>query len=304
MADAATSDNPNPADAERLIQHLRRSRDELDHIVRALSHDMTANFFVLDKSFHRLKVSLDTANRGELQTMALHVEACLRESRRFLDDLALLARTGTVPMEPAAVQMAEVVDEVLLEQQVVLADRGAKVDVHRPMCAVWCNRQRLKQVVTNLVRNAAKHGCDTAEPRITISADTDNQTSCDASPLIALRVHDNGRGIEPRHHEEIFLPGRRLSITSEEGIGMGLAIVRKIAEHYGGSAVVDPSCREGTAIVVRLAAPPQLVSRPDAGQISPESTDIRRIEHNSPHEDERLHRHKAGKTRRPAVRRR
>ena len=58
-------------------------------------------------------------------------------------------------------------------------------------------------------------------------------------------------------HKEIFLPGRRLPTASEEGTGMGLAIVLKIAEHYGGSAWVDPTTTSGTTFVVSF---PQIPS--------------------------------------------
>ena len=67
-----------------------------------------------------------------------------------------------------------------------------------------------------------------------------------------LSIHDNGPGIPVASREEIFLPGRRLPGAHESGSGMGLAIVRKIVEHYGGQAFVDPLCPNGAAVVVTL----------------------------------------------------
>ncbi len=304
MANVPLPHSPIQADAQCLVQQLRRSREEMDHFVRALSHDMTANFMVLDGSFKRLKAALAAGDRKEQDRRIAHVDACLRESRRFLDDLVLLAKTGTVQMEPRSVEVGEVVDEVLFEQRELLTERGVEVDVHRPLLAVWCNPQRLKQVLTNLVRNAVKHGCDPRRPRMSISTDLEeDRTGPPSCPLVALRVQDNGRGIDSCYHEEIFLPGRRVSSYPEEGAGMGLAIVRKIAEYYGGSAAVDPSCPSGTALVVRFPISPEPTRRQETARFPRDPNGLRRTEHDAPHEEYRAHHHRSSKVHRRSARR-
>ncbi len=236
----------------RLLEHVRHSRDELDHLVRALSHDMTANFMLLDNSFARLKRLLHTASPEEVDRSVAHVEACLCESKRFLDDMVLLARTGGVHMEPARVNLDELLDEVLFEHREQITARRVDVDVHRPLGIVWCNPRRVKQILTNLIGNALKHGCDPVQPTITVTSQTD---SAPTRPMLVLCVHDNGAGIAPQSHDDIFLPGHRLAQAAADGSGMGLAIVRKIAEQYGGSVRVDADCPAGTAIVLQLPAP-------------------------------------------------
>ena len=249
-------------DREALVRMLQKQNAEMEHLVRALSHDIAASFLLLESSFSRLKRRLGQSERDDLGPLAAHVEACLRESKRLLDDLVGLARTGTVEMEPARVDLQAVLDEVLFEQGELVEARRAQIEVLRPLPEVWCNRHRLKQVLTNLVRNALRHGCDRQHPRIAVSAEAGSDAPSPGGPagpaerFVVLRVHDNGPGIDPRHHEEIFLPGRRLPQAAPEGSGMGLAIVRKIAEHYGGTAQVDRHVRHGTAFLVRLPQPP------------------------------------------------
>ncbi len=239
------------------------TREDLDQLVRSLSHDMSANFMLLESSFSQLKKSLAgmlpvEEPQDEITGRVAHVEACLRQSKQFLDDLDWLARTGGVEMEPTQVDLSAVVAEVLFEQRELLAQGNVEVDVRRPLPAVWCNGGRLKQIVTNLVRNAVHHGCDPQRPRITI-APCQSKSPAGASAnedengaTVAFRIHDNGPGIEPRFHRKIFRPGRRLSPTGAQGSGMGLAIVKRIVDHYGGSAYVDPHSRMGTTIVVTL----------------------------------------------------
>ncbi|HEV3339422.1 MAG TPA: hybrid sensor histidine kinase/response regulator [Pirellulales bacterium] len=231
------------------FQRLDRAHQELDHFVRALSHDMKANFMLLDHSFRELRQSYGRTPLDGLTEGFSHVEACLRQSRRFLDDLVTLARTGQITMEPARVELTRVVREVLYEQRELIDDRHATVDVAPDLPAVWCNEDRIKQVVTNMVRNALKHGCDRLSPAVRISRvePRDGEVR-----FVWLSIHDNGPGIPVASREEIFLPGRRLPGAHETGSGMGLAIVRKIVEYYGGQAFVDPLSSQGTAFVVTL----------------------------------------------------
>lgn len=224
---------------------------ELDHYVRALSHDMNANLMVLESSLRQLKrkSSQQETLHGLAEDFA-HVEACLRESKRFVDDLVLLGKTGSVDLDPAHVELDRIVDEVLFEQGPLLAER--KVDVAREfgLPSVWCNESRVKQVITNLIRNAVRHGCDPLSPRVSIGQ-VPPPRGASGAQYVWLRIHDNGPGIPEAHRQEIFLPGRRLASAHPDGSGMGLAIVRKIVERSGGTIFVDAST-PGTAFVLSL----------------------------------------------------
>lgn len=230
-------------------QRLHRAHHELDHFVRALSHDMNANFMLLDHSFRALRRTYGRAPLEGLTDGFTHVEACLKQSRRFLEDLVTLARTGSITMEPGRVDVTQVLQDVLFEQRELLDERRIELEVDEDLPIVCCNEGRVKQVLTNLLRNALRHGCDKDLPRIRISP----MPARDGDDRFAwLSVHDNGRGIPPDLREEIFLPGRRLPGAHESGSGMGLAIVRKIVEFYGGQVFVDSNCHDGTAFIITL----------------------------------------------------
>lgn len=233
------------------FQRLHRAHDELDHFVRALSHDMNANFMLLDHSFRALRRASAGPSLEGLTDGFSHVEACLQQSRRFLDDLVTLARTGSITMEPGRVDVARLVGDVLFEQRELVDERRVAVEVAARLPAVWCNEARVKQVLTNLLRNALRHGCDKEFPRIRISSLPPRDGN---DKFVWLAIHDNGSGISAEFREEIFLPGRRLPGAHESGSGMGLAITRKIAEHYGGRVFVADECTAGTAFIVVLPA--------------------------------------------------
>jgi len=280
-------------DYRQMVRRMNESHDQMDHLIRALSHDMNANFMLMESSFSKLQQSLETERQEDmdLKEVATHVRACMTESRRFLNDLVGLARTGRVEMEPEWVDPHSVVEEVLYEQGELLSERHVSVDVADELPRVWCNRHRLKQVVTNLVRNAVKHGTDPDEPQLTISG----SGTCEQPEMAVLRIHDNGPGIRPEWQEEIFMPGRRVPGTESDGTGMGLAIVRKIAQHYGGTVRVESEAGTGTVFEIVLPSVDNhgavAESRPEFGDDS--ISEDRRLEHNASHdEDPQLHSHR------------
>ena len=232
------------------VRHLRKSHNEMDHFVKALSHDMSVNFMILEHSLKELKKSASaTPLKGVVEGFA-HVEANLKQSRRFLDDLVKLSQTGSVQMEPQRVELNDLIGDVLFEQEEVLRQRGIEVEVEPQLPAAWCNPNRAKQVFTNLIRNAARHGCDALHPRIEIGV-APPQPAGDPDRL-GLFVRDNGPGIPHEWRRQIFLPGKRVPGTAAAGSGMGLAIVQKVIEHYGGTIEVDAGCERGTAMLFSL----------------------------------------------------
>ncbi len=270
----------------------RGSDEELDHLVRALSHDMSAHFMLLEHSVARLAGSLDALSPEDLEQNVTHVEACLRESKRFVNDLVDLAKTGRVDMAPGRVSLSAVIDEVLFEQAALIHERDVLIKVDNPLPLVRCNEHRVKQVATNILRNAVLHGCEGDCPRIEIS------TVAERNPLssggfVTLRFHDNGPGIDSSFHESVFLPGKRLAEADSDGSGMGLAIVKKIVEHYGGSIRIDPGCRAGTAFLVTLPGEsldsPGLCESHAAGG----KPQRRSLDHDAAHRDQRLQPHQS-----------
>lgn len=264
---------------------------QMDHLVRALSHDMNANFMVLENSVAQLKRSCGGDLSRKLTSGFDHVEACLKESKRFLDDLVMLGKTGVIQMEPASVDLSEVLAEVKYEQEALLAKRGIEVCITANLPSVWCNRSRAKQVFTNLIRNAARHGCAAERPRITVSCDCAEDEWQD-DEFVQVCVHDNGSGIDPAYQSEVFLPGRRAPGGAEDGTGMGLAIVKKIVEYYGGGVWIDPACTVGTAVVVSLPNASQRPAPSASGANDGKKTGVPHDVHDSsirgPHRTKRI----------------
>jgi signal transduction histidine kinase len=114
---------------------------------------------------------------------------------------------------------------------------------------VYGDRQRLLEVLQNLLDNAAKFIGSPSDPRIEIGQDGYE----DDKPIFFVR--DNGIGIEPIHHERVFGLFNKLDAESE-GTGIGLALVKRIIEIHGGRIWVQSEAGQGTTFYFTLPTQP------------------------------------------------
>jgi signal transduction histidine kinase len=112
-----------------------------------------------------------------------------------------------------------------------LAARGLIVVVAPDLPVVRVDRQRILDVLVNLLDNAAKFMGDQRSPRVDIDA-------IESPGRVVVRVRDNGMGIEPKHHQRVFGLFERLN-TASEGTGIGLALARRVIEAHGGRLWVE-----------------------------------------------------------------
>lgn len=104
--------------------------------------------------------------------------------------------------------------------------------------------QKIRQVVTNIVRNAVDAADRRPQPLVEIRCGTD-------ANAVLVEVIDNGVGMTPEAQEKIFLP---FYTTKPTGTGLGLAIAKKIVDLHGGEIRVDSTPGQGTRVQIALPA--------------------------------------------------
>ncbi len=183
-----------------------------------------------EKLKQRLGIMLKQGDR-----LASLIEELLDVSRISRGGLALVA---------APVDLVEVVREAFH----ALSDEAAKRDVSLELQGaaqvegVW-DRERIEQVVLNLVENALKYGAPGKPIEVTVKS---------ADSLAILRVHDEGSGIAPEDQKRIFEQFERAVSPNLGGLGLGLWIARKIVEAHQGRIYVESRLGAGSTFVVEL----------------------------------------------------
>ena len=151
--------------------------------------------------------------------------------------------SGRAEWDIAEVDLAEVVEESATATAQLLADQKAKLQVRVPkeLPSVPADRDRVKQVLLNLLSNAAKF-CDDERGRVAVELAVEDGA-------VRVDVRDNGPGIDPEDQEVIFDRFRQGGQTMTErppGTGLGLPISREIIRQLGGELWVESAPGEGS----------------------------------------------------------
>jgi two-component system, OmpR family, sensor kinase len=228
---------------------LRRSETRLRRFVADASHELRTPLAAI-RAYAEL-FSRGAATRPE--DLARSMSGITRESERMsllVEDLLLLARLDEGrPLERRPVDLAGVVAEAVDAARAVDQDRP--ITVHVEHAPVEGDRDRLRQLVDNLLANARAHTPAGTSITVELSAG-----AADAE----LRVSDTGPGLTDEAAAQVFERFYRVDTSrarASGGVGLGLSIVAAVAEAHGGSAAAQPNPGGGATFIVTLPlAPP------------------------------------------------
>lgn len=224
----------------RLLGLLERRRRDLDLFTTSIAHDLRAPMRTL-RGF--LKLLDDHADDGELSPDVEDLvrnlgRVSLRMERQFDGLLEYASAAATADAEESAVvDLGHVLQTVRHQLAEVLRQRSVVLEIGT-LPRVMGSVTGLQKVLRNLIGNAVKY-CEAA-PRIEIGAEPRGEQW-------VISVTDNGIGIAPEQRQKIFEPFARLHGTAEyEGVGLGLAICRRVIERCGGQIWVDDGAGGGS----------------------------------------------------------
>jgi len=238
---------------EALGLALNRMLDRLDTAYAHVSR------FSADAA-HELRTPL-TIVRGELELVMPEAKAspeleraisnALEEMNRLsdmVDSLITLSRMESlwgrgshprIALLSLARETAEQMNLLAVEKNITLEEPDGD-----PTVAVAGDRDRLKQVLVNLIHNAIKYTPEGGKVRVSVGA---------SSGKAQIKVEDTGIGIDPAHHARVFDRFYRVSPDrGEAGAGLGLAIVRSICHAHGGTVTLNSSVGKGSSFFVEL----------------------------------------------------
>jgi signal transduction histidine kinase len=232
------------AQREKLHRYEEASRKSFERqLVGIVSHDLRGplNSILLSAEVALRKPDGLEAHRRSLET----IKSAARRATRLIHDLLDYTQVlygAALPVRRSRFSLLALVKEVVEELRVAHPQREISVQGSERAEGFW-DADRLAQVITNLVNNAAKYGSDAA---ITVRV-------VDGEPEVGLEVHNFGAPIPAERVPELFQPLKRGSaMVSRGNIGFGLFIVHEVARAHGGTVSVHSTPELGTTFALRI----------------------------------------------------
>jgi len=237
-----------------LVRLVNAMLDRIEGLVEAMHGSLDAVAHDLRTPLMRLRVAAEGAltSEGDPVDCREALSDCLEEADRLRDMLDSLmdlseAEAGVMALRREAVPVAALFEETRELFADLAEDRGVALRVAPPGdLAIDGDRNRLRQVLANLVDNALKYTRDGGNVALEARED---------EGAVVIEVVDSGVGIDPddlpRIWDRLFRGDRS---RSERGLGLGLSLVRAIVEAHGGEASVASTPGKGSRFTLRLPA--------------------------------------------------
>ena len=230
---------------------LRRANEELkqldklkDEFISTVTHEMRTPVTSI-RAFSEIlsdNPALDPEERVNfLQTIISETKRMERLINQVLDIEKM--ESGKLKMDLSPVQLNDIVRDAVNTLRQIARDKGIKISLSLSPALPFVkgNKDRLMQVVINLVSNAIKF-CDMKQGTIQISTEKRNGAA-------RLKVCDNGRGVPSESQKlifEAFYQGKAQNLKKSEGSGLGLAICKSIIEKHHGKIWVESGEKRGS----------------------------------------------------------
>jgi len=257
--------------AERALREADRRKDEF---IAMLAHELRNPLAPVRTGLELIGAAGNTPEtvarvRTVMQRQVAHMV-------RLIDDLLDVSRitSGKIHLQPEPTPLTTLLTSAIDANRSAIEAKHIQLSVDFPdaPCVLDVDPTRFVQVISNVLHNAAKFTPDGGS--IIVSARLEDRDHPAGPPMVALSVKDSGIGIAPEFLPRVFdLFSQNDRGSSQPGLGIGLALARRLVEMHGGRIEIgSDGLGHGSEVIVRLSLsdrPPKLPSpQPARGQIN------------------------------------
>jgi len=218
-------------------QSLNDRNQELDAFAHTVAHDMKGSLNVMLGYCQYLDVAAGDIPVQQILDSVGKISRSGEKLNQIIDGLLLLSSVSreNAPSEP--VDMAALVAEAVERLETLIDRRKAEIKLPDHFPAALGYGPWVEEILYNFISNAIKYGG--TPPKVQLGGTVRNDG------YVEFRVEDNGPGLTPEEQDGIFAYGRPSKETTEESYGLGLSIVKRIAEKLNGQVGVKSSTSGG-----------------------------------------------------------
>ena len=223
-------------------EQLAKSNQYLQEFVHIASHDLREPVRKITAFGQLLKDALsEKLDEDGLENLDFMVDGALK-MKQIVDSLLAYSNIITKNSEFEEVDLGKVISVLKnFEMLSILKDTSGEIFVHGPLPKVRGDQAQMRKVFFNLIENALVFRRKDVPPVVVIRACLQDDD------MVRIEVEDNGIGIRPEYYKSVFAIFRRLHSDHEyEGLGIGLAICKRIVEKHGGQIGFDSTFGKGS----------------------------------------------------------
>jgi signal transduction histidine kinase len=239
-------------EAEALRSRLRHEHSERDEILAVVSHELRTPVTVIG-GYSRILLREDVGplTREQRRFLEEATKAC-RKLDAFIERLLAASRVakGGEVLEVCSAPLRPVLEEMVLRMRPLFEQRRSRVTLAAsPDCRARFDAMRVEQVLGNLLENALKY----AAPGASVEVDA-RPALVEGRPMVEVAVADDGPGIPAEERERVFQAYVRGQGACPNGLGLGLALCKRIVEGHGGSITLGERPGGGCRFAFTLPA--------------------------------------------------
>lgn len=236
------------ADIQKIKQkslELEEKNTQLEHFAYIASHDLNEPLRTIHSFVDIIKEEQTDDSNEDIQTYLNFIQEALDRMRSMIDGLLNYARIGksgdfqTIDVHHLLAELQQDLDRLIRAKEATITSTA--------LPTVYGSRLELRQLFQNLITNAIKFQQPNHPPVVTISG-------VERDDYWEFCVSDNGIGIRPEKHQEIFSVFTKLHRNTEyEGQGIGLSFCKKIVELHQGMIWVESALGQGSQFYFTIA---------------------------------------------------
>ncbi len=226
---------------------LQRSNQDLEQFAYAASHDLQEPLRTISLFSDLLKTRYaDALSPQAIECINYLADSAARMRELVAGILEYSRLAGGAKEDRELVDTEEILTAVLKNLRAIIEETHGEVN-HQALPLVKGNKLQLLQLFQNLVSNAVKYHKPGVKPVVEISARREDD-------VWRFCIADNGIGVDPKYHSQIFGIFKQLTRDERGGAGVGLAISKRIVEQHGGSISLESEFGAGCRFYVTLPA--------------------------------------------------
>ncbi len=216
---------------KRINQQLEQQIAEMERFTYTISHDLKSPVVTIKGFLGMLKKDIQENRRERIDGDVKRISDAAEKMGTLLSELLELTRIGRIVNPPGEINLVNLTQEAVEILESRIRSRDIKINISPDLPILRGDRIRLREVLENLIDNAAKYMGDQPAPVIEIG------TQFEKNERVVF-VKDNGIGIDPKYHDNVFGLFNKLDAQTE-GAGIGLTLIKRIIEVHGGRIWVE-----------------------------------------------------------------